>query len=173
MKKTNRSRRTDRSTWFDQSGCRNGPPERSSSADLPLCNKGVWALKFTLMLHFEFVAQAVPHQCIAHHGAEHRAAAAAEKTTAGASPSRLSNTFPALNATVPNFKKRRFCTAQAYRTCTVVLVFTQVWGYAKVQLVGPTVFYERLWPFLVAKAASSTAKSRLPSITKGPAATSS
>ena len=52
-------------------------------------NKGVWALKFTLMLHFEFVAQAVPHQCIAHHGAEHRAAAAAEKTTADASPSRL------------------------------------------------------------------------------------
>ena len=52
-------------------------------------NKGVWALKFTLMLHFEFVAQAVPHQCIAHHGAEHRAAAAAEKTTANASPSRL------------------------------------------------------------------------------------
>ena len=51
-------------------------------------NKGVWALKFTLMLHFEFVAQAVPHQCIAHHGAEHRAAAAAEKTTASASPSR-------------------------------------------------------------------------------------
>ena len=46
-------------------------------------------LKFTLMLHFEFVAQAVPHQCIAHHGAEHRAAAAAEKTTASASPSRL------------------------------------------------------------------------------------
>jgi len=33
------------------------------------------------MLHFEFVAQAVPHQCIAHHGAEHRAAAAAERTT--------------------------------------------------------------------------------------------
>ena len=52
-------------------------------------NKGVWALKFTLMLHFEFVAQAVPHQCIAHHGAEHRAAAAAEKTTATAPPSRL------------------------------------------------------------------------------------
>ena len=52
-------------------------------------NKGVWALKFTLMLHFEFVAQAVPHQCIAHHGAEHRAAAAAERTTADASPSRL------------------------------------------------------------------------------------
>ena len=51
--------------------------------------KGVGALKFTLMLHFEFVAQAVPHQCIAHHGAEHRAAAAAEKTTADASPSRL------------------------------------------------------------------------------------
>ena len=46
-------------------------------------------MKFTLMLHFEFVAQAVPHQCIAHHGAEHRAAAAAEKTTASASPSRL------------------------------------------------------------------------------------
>ena len=55
----------------------------------PSLNKGVWALKFTLMLHFEFVAQAVPHQCIAHHGAEHRAAAAAEKTTADASPSRL------------------------------------------------------------------------------------
>ena len=58
-------------------------------ARLTRVNKGVWALKFTLMLHFEFVAQAVPHQCIAHHGAEHRAAAAAEKTTAGASPSRL------------------------------------------------------------------------------------
>ena len=42
-------------------------------------NKGVWTLKFTLMLRFKFVAQAVPHQCIAHHGAEHRAAAAAEK----------------------------------------------------------------------------------------------
>jgi len=69
--------------------------EYNFNADLPLlknivlCNKGVWALKFTLMLHFEFVAQAVPHQCIAHHGAEHRAAAAAEKTTANASPSRL------------------------------------------------------------------------------------
>ena len=55
---------------------------RSFNAATPL-------LKFTLMLHFEFVAQAVPHQCIAHHGAEHRAAAAAEKTTANASPSRL------------------------------------------------------------------------------------
>ena len=52
-------------------------------------NKGVWTLKFTLMLRFRFVAQAVPHQCIAHHGAEHRAAAAAEKTTATAPPSRL------------------------------------------------------------------------------------
>ena len=45
-------------------------------------NKGVLALNYILMLQFEFVAQAVPHQCIAHHGAEHRAAAAAaEKTT--------------------------------------------------------------------------------------------
>ena len=52
-------------------------------------NKGVLALNYILMLQFEFVAQAVPHQCIAHHGAEHRAAAAAEKTTASASPSRL------------------------------------------------------------------------------------
>ena len=43
-------------------------------------NKGVLALNYILMLQFEFVAQAVPHQCIAHHGAEHRAAAAAEKT---------------------------------------------------------------------------------------------
>ena len=54
-----------------------------------ILNKGVLALNYILMLQFEFVAQAVPHQCIAHHGAEHRAAAAAEKTTASASPSRL------------------------------------------------------------------------------------
>ena len=54
-----------------------------------LPNKGVLALNYILMLQFEFVAQAVPHQCIAHHGAEHRAAAAAEKTTADAPPSRL------------------------------------------------------------------------------------
>ena len=52
-------------------------------------NKGVLALKYILMLRFDIIAQAVPHQCIAHHGAEHRAAAAAEKTTADASPSRL------------------------------------------------------------------------------------
>ena len=52
-------------------------------------NKGVLALKYILMLCSDIVAQAVPHQCIAHHGAEHRAAAAAEKTTANASPSRL------------------------------------------------------------------------------------
>ena len=45
-------------------------------------NKGVLALKYILMLRFDIIAQAVPHQCIAHHGAEHRAAAAAEKTTA-------------------------------------------------------------------------------------------
>jgi len=49
----------------------------------------VLALKYILMLRFDIIAQAVPHQCIAHHGAEHRAAAAAEKTTANASPSRL------------------------------------------------------------------------------------
>ena len=52
-------------------------------------NKGVLALKYILMLCSDIVAQAVPHQCIAHHGAEHRAAAAAEKTTATAPPSRL------------------------------------------------------------------------------------
>ena len=33
-------------------------------------NKGVLALNYILMLQFEFAAQAVPHQCIAHHGAE-------------------------------------------------------------------------------------------------------
>ena len=46
-------------------------------------------LKYILMLCSDIIAQAVPHQCIAHHGAEHRAAAAAERTTADASPSRL------------------------------------------------------------------------------------
>ena len=84
--------------WHVKSSCRSasvGVRNRGSVGAMSLetvCrsfNKGVWALKFTLMLHFEFVAQAVPHQCIAHHGAEHRAAAAAEKTTADASPSRL------------------------------------------------------------------------------------
>jgi hypothetical protein len=52
-------------------------------------NKGVSALNYIQHQRIQFVAQAVPHQCIAHHGAEHRAAAAAEKTTASASPSRL------------------------------------------------------------------------------------
>ena len=52
-------------------------------------NKGVLALNYIQHQRIQFVAQAVPHQCIAHHGAEHRAAAAAEKTTASASPSRL------------------------------------------------------------------------------------
>ena len=52
-------------------------------------NKGVSALNYIQQQRIQFVAQAGPHQCIAHHGAEHRAAAAAEKTTASASPSRL------------------------------------------------------------------------------------
>ena len=52
-------------------------------------NAATTLLKNILMLCSDIVAQAVPHQCIAHHGAEHRAAAAAEKTTATAPPSRL------------------------------------------------------------------------------------
>ena len=67
-----------------------GMSELGTVCALFLCsfNKGVLALNYILMLQFEFVAQAVPHQCIAHHGAEHRAAAA-EKATAATPPSRL------------------------------------------------------------------------------------
>ena len=36
-------------------------------------NKGVSALNYIQHQRIQFVAQAVPHQCIAHHGAEHRA----------------------------------------------------------------------------------------------------
>ena len=49
-------------------------------------NADTTLLKYILMLCSDIIT---PHQCIAHHGAEHRAAAAAEKTTASASPSRL------------------------------------------------------------------------------------
>ena len=49
-------------------------------------NKGVSALNYIQHQRIQFVAQAVPHQCIAHHGAEHRAAAAAEKTRRPAVP---------------------------------------------------------------------------------------